>query len=127
METLRLDKWLFAARFYKSRSLASGAVSGGKVHLAGKRTKPSHRVSPGDILEIRRGQEKYTVIVRQLSDKRGPASAARQLYEETATSLAERESKRREERTLTRCAPHPVRRPNKQERRQIIHFTRKRD
>ena len=125
MDTIRLDKWLFAARFFKSRSLASEAVSGGKVHADGKRVKPSHRVREGEVLDIRRGREHYTVIVHRLSDKRGPASLAQQLYEETNDSAAQREIRRAEARMPGSAMPHPSRRPSKQERRQIIRFTRK--
>ena len=125
MDAVRLDKWLFAARFFRSRSLASEAVSGGKVHVGGRRIKPSHRVREGDVLEIRRGQENYTIVVRQISDRRGPASIAQQLYEETADSAAQREARRAAARMPGTAVPHPSRRPSKQERRQIVRFTRK--
>ena len=125
MEAVRLDKWLFAARFFKSRTLASEAVSGGKVHAGGKRVKPSHRVRPGETVEIRKGGERYIIVVRQLSEKRGPASAARLMYEETALSIAQRETRRAQARATGTSMPSPSRRPNKQERRKIIRFTRK--
>ncbi len=125
MEAVRLDKWLFAARFFKSRSLASEAVSGGKVHAGGKRVKPSHRVRLGETVEIRKGGEIYIIVVRQLSEKRGPASAARLMYEETAHSIAQRETRRARARATGLSMPSPSRRPNKQERRKIVRFTRK--
>ncbi|MGV6857679.1 MAG: RNA-binding S4 domain-containing protein [bacterium] len=89
---VRLDKWLWASRFFKTRSLASAAVSGGKVHCNGQRCKPSRTVNIGDELEIHRGLERYVVTVEGLSEKRGPAPVARTLYTETAESLVAREN-----------------------------------
>lgn len=88
---MRLDKWLWAARFFKTRSLATQAVNGGRVHLDGERTKPSKELRPGSTLKITRGELTYVVIVRDVSDRRGPASTARLLYEETPESVAARE------------------------------------
>jgi ribosome-associated heat shock protein Hsp15 len=91
MERARIDKWLWAARFFKSRSLATAAVNGGLAQLNGARVKPSKEVAAGDELEITIGQTRRVVIVRGLSERRGPAKEAVELYEETAASLAARE------------------------------------
>jgi ribosome-associated heat shock protein Hsp15 len=91
MERVRIDKWLWAARFYKSRSLATEAVNGGRAQLNGARVKPSREVGPGDELEVTIGQTRRVVIVRGVSERRGPAKAAALLYEETPQSVAARE------------------------------------
>jgi len=88
---VRLDKWLWAARLFKTRGLASEAVKGGKVSLNGNRPKPSREVKLGDRLQVRQGFDERELIVRGLSDRRGPASVAQQLYAETAESLQRRE------------------------------------
>jgi ribosome-associated heat shock protein Hsp15 len=119
---VRLDKWLWCARFFKTRSLAAAAVSGGKVHVNGARVKPAHEVHIGERLEISRGGERYRVVVRGLSSKRGPASSAQQLYEETAASRETR-SRHAELRKLAALAsPAPSRRPDKKSRRLIHRF-----
>ena len=87
---LRLDKWLWAARFYKTRSLATAAVGAGDVRVAGERVKPARDVKPGDELQIRRGDDVIDVIVRGLSAVRGPAPVAQALYEETDESRMRR-------------------------------------
>ncbi len=91
MERVRIDKWLWAARFYKSRSLAADAVDGGRAQLNGARVKPSKEVGAGDELEVTIGQTRRVVIVRGVSDRRGPAKAAALLYDETPESVAARE------------------------------------
>ena len=88
---VRLDKWLWAARFYKTRSLATAAVAGGKVHVNGERAKPAKPVAPGDTVRIRIPPYEWIVVVRGLAERRGPAPAAAGLYEETAASRAARE------------------------------------
>ncbi|HTT10446.1 MAG TPA: RNA-binding S4 domain-containing protein [Burkholderiaceae bacterium] len=90
-EGLRLDKWLWAARFFKSRSLASEAVELGRVRLRGARIKPAHPTRVGDALEVLVGATRLEIVVRALSARRGPAPVARMLYEETAESVARRE------------------------------------
>ena len=122
LETVRIDKWLWAARFFKTRSLASRAVTGGKVHLNNERIKPSSAISVGDRLEIRRLEDVFIVDVRVLSDKRGPARVAQTLYEETAESLAAREQEREERRLTRQVSPAPKGRPDKRARRQIHRF-----
>ena len=87
---VRIDKWLWAARFYKTRSLAADAITSGKVELNGERTKPAKTVKTGDSLRIRSGIFEQVVLVKALSDKRGPATVAQALYAETAESAAAR-------------------------------------
>ena len=88
---VRLDKWLWAARFFKTRSLAAEAVAGGKVHVGGQRSKPAHAVRIGEMLRIQRGPDEYLITVKALSDRRGPAREAILLYEEAAESRLRRE------------------------------------
>jgi ribosome-associated heat shock protein Hsp15 len=115
VEGVRLDKWLWAARFYKTRSLATDAVLGGHVHVGDVRVKPSREVRLGETLEITQGPRRRTVVVTGLSDKRGPASVAQGLYEETAESIARGEQRRLER----RAEPQPVGRPSKVDRRRL--------
>lgn len=122
-DKVRLDKWLWAARFFKTRGLATEAINGGHVHLNGHRPKPSRTIAPGDVLIIRRGQDEYIVTVRELSDKRGPASVAQQLYEESEESRTERERRAEQRRLQAAAEPRPAKRPDKKGRRQIIRFT----
>lgn len=123
---MRIDKWLWAARFFKTRSMAAQAVSGGKVHLNKTRIKPARTVQPGDELWIRRGEAEFVVIVQAISDKRRPAKEARLLYEETETSVQQREATREEKRLeATNRMYGPMKRPDKRARRQIRSFTRK--
>jgi ribosome-associated heat shock protein Hsp15 len=90
MNTVRIDKWLWAARFFKTRSLASAAVENGKVRLNGERVKPAHSVKPGDTLQVDNGATEWELTVQGLSDKRGPAPVAQALYAETEAGLAKR-------------------------------------
>lgn len=124
-DKVRLDKWLWAARFFKARAQATEAVEGGKVHVNGARAKPARPVRVGDKLEIQRGGEEFTVVVRELSDRRGPASAAQGLYEETEESRTRRAQLREERHLHAALGPAPSQRPNKQQRRRIIRFTGK--
>ncbi|MCB2182770.1 MAG: RNA-binding S4 domain-containing protein [Desulfobulbaceae bacterium] len=123
---VRIDKWLWAARFFKTRSMASKAVSGGHVHLNGARVKAARSVSVGDELRIVRNETEFIVVVLELSEKRGPATIARTLYEETEESIAAREMSR-EKRKLLRMGRDfpPAKRPGKRDRRLIREFTRK--
>lgn len=119
---LRLDKWLWYARFFKTRSLAAAAVAGGKVHVNGVRAKPSHEPRVGDRLTITRGPERYEIIVRALAARRGAADVAQKLYEETAASL-ETHARHAELRKLaTLASPAPTKRPDKKSRRLIHRF-----
>ncbi|MDX5332630.1 MAG: RNA-binding protein [Gammaproteobacteria bacterium] len=116
---LRLDKWLWAARFFKTRAAATAAIGGGKVHVNGQRVKPARTVRPGDRLEILRGEERYEVVVAALNDQRRPATEAAGLYEETPESLAKREALA-ETRRLDRLARVETGgRPNKRDRRRL--------
>ncbi len=115
---VRLDKWLWAARFFKTRRLATEAIAGGHVHLDGQRVKPSRPVRVGDRLEIRKGEVRFEIDVLALSERRGPASKAAKLYRETPESLARRE-REREARRLVAQAPAPARRPDKRARRRL--------
>ncbi len=119
---VRIDKWLWAARFFKTRSLAREAIVGGKVHLNGNRVKPGRSLSPGDSLRIQRGAEQYIIDVLELSTRRGPASEAQALYEETEESRVKRD-KCAEQRKLERQQQATrVRRPDKRQRRRLVRF-----
>lgn len=124
-ERVRIDKWLWAARFFKTRVLAGEAVDGGKVHVNGDRVKAARPLKPGDRLEIRRGQEQFEVIVRALSERRGPASVAQELYEETESSAARRQAAAEQQRALAAATPHFEGRPDKRSRRALAKFTRR--
>jgi ribosome-associated heat shock protein Hsp15 len=119
---MRIDKWLWAARFFKTRSLAQQAIAAGRVKLDQERIKPAHEVKSGDVLSIRNGEVEWGVTVIALSDKRGPADAARKLYRESDASRAERE--RRQD--LRRYSPEPASsikgRPTKRDRRRLDDF-----
>ena len=125
MDTVRVDKWLWAARFFKTRSLAAKKVGAGHVTLAGARIKPAKLVQVGDLLSIRIGYATYTVRVCALSERRGPASVARQLYEETAESVAKREQEAAERQLVKSMAVRPAKRPDKRDRRKIRQFLKK--
>jgi ribosome-associated heat shock protein Hsp15 len=119
----RIDKWLWCARFFKTRSLAAEAVSGGKVHVDGQRVKPSRLVRAAMVLEIRRGTEQWQVDIVATAKRRGPASEAHALYEETADSLARREFEREARKLARQTAPVvPDRRPGKRDRRKLTAF-----
>jgi len=123
VERVRIDKWLWAARFFKTRSLASQAVDGGKVKLNGQRVKPAKDVKPGDELLIFAGELAWTVNVIALSERRGPAEAARKLYAESEASQARRQAAIE----MRRLQAVPLReergRPSKRDRRLIRRFT----
>jgi ribosome-associated heat shock protein Hsp15 len=120
----RLDKWLWAARFYKTRSLAVEAVNGGKVHLNKQRVKPSRNIKPNDILTISKPPYEHVVEVLGLSNQRRPAPEAQQLYQETEESITKREQLRIEIKNQPLGFRHDKGRPNKRDRRHIIKFTR---
>ena len=120
MESVRIDKWLWAARFFKTRALATEAVLGGRVRLNGERVKPAKDVRAADVVEVRIGEMRWTVVVRAVAEKRGSARVAATLYEETAESIAERErisAERRLSRPLGADLGGP--RPTKQDRRRM--------
>lgn len=119
LERLRLDKWLWAARFFKTRALASEAVDGGRVQWNGQRVKPAREVKPGDRLDILAGEQHWTVLVLTLNPRRGPAAEARLMYEETPDSAAARIQAQE----VRKIAPEPAQaihgRPTKRDRRQL--------
>jgi ribosome-associated heat shock protein Hsp15 len=124
-EAIRIDKWLWAARFFKTRSLAAEAVNGGKIEVNGARAKASRIMRLGDTLTIRRGPYEWTVVVKGLAKLRRPAPEAQILYEETAESIRQREAASAQlklERTPEFNSPG---RPSKKDRRAVLRFTKR--
>ena len=119
-ERTRLDKWLWAARFYKTRGLAKAAINGGKVHVNEMRVKAAKAVAIGDILRITHGEVARTVVVTGFAERRGSASVAATLYAETAASVTRREADRMDRRLRNAGLSEPNRRPDKQERRKLL-------
>jgi ribosome-associated heat shock protein Hsp15 len=125
VEEVRLDKWLWAARFFKTRSLAAEAASGGKIEINGEGAKPSRVVRVGDRMSIRRGPYEWTVIVKSTSRLRGPASEAQQLYGETEESARKREAAAAQLKLERPPEFESSGRPSKRDRRAIARFTKK--
>ena len=124
LEPIRIDKWLWCVRLFKTRALARQAIIAGHVRLNGVRVKPARTVSIGDALDITTPVSPRSFVVKGMPRRRGPAAEAKQMYEESAESI-EKWNKAIEERKLQRVAsPHPERRPDKRDRRRIIRFTR---
>jgi len=121
---MRIDKWLWAARFFKTRSLAQQAVAGGRAKLNGDRVKAAHAVKSGDALLVRISEIEWDVVVRGLSESRGPAEQARKLYEESATGRAERQRLMDLRRWGTEPASRLKGRPTKRDRRLLEKFSR---
>lgn len=121
---VRIDKWLWAARFFKTRSLAKQAIEGGKVHLDGQRVKPSKDIESGMVLMIRQGYDQKEIEVLSLSDKRGPAKVAETLYHETDESLLKREKLAEERKASAAYSARPDSKPNTRQRRHIHRFKR---
>lgn len=119
-EKVRLDKWLWAARFYKTRAIAKEAIDGGKVHLNGQRCKPGKEPKVGDELKLRVGWDEKIVIVKEVFDKRQKAELAQQLYEETPASIKSREGAAENRKALRGATPRPEHRPDKKQRRDIM-------
>ncbi len=119
---VRLDKWLWAARFFKTRALAKKAVEGGKVLLQGSRVKTSKEIHLDHILLIKQGPDEKTVVVTGLSDRRGSATEAAKLYLETEESISKREEARAHRKAVYQSMPVTDKKPTKKERRQIIRF-----
>lgn len=122
MYLVRLDKWLWAARFYKTRSIARDMIDGGKVRYNGQRAKPSKIVEVGAILTLRQGNEQKTIRVLAISDQRRSAREAEYLYQETFESITKRENIAEARKLNALTMPHPDRRPDKKERRTLIKF-----
>ena len=122
---MRIDKWLWAARFFKTRSLAQTAVESGKVKLHGERVKPAKELKAGDELVVRIGEYEWSITVKGLSDRRGPATEARGLYEESAESQARRTAQVADRRAQGAVFGERKGRPSKRDRRQIVRFIRK--
>ncbi|PVY83350.1 ribosome-associated heat shock protein Hsp15 [Pantoea ananatis] len=121
-EGVRLDKWLWAARFYKTRSIAREMIEGGKVHYNGQRSKPSKLVERDAELTLRQGNEERTVVIAEISEQRRPASEAQRLYRETEASIEKREKVALARKMNALTMPHPDRRPDKKERRDLMKF-----
>lgn len=124
-DQVRLDKWLWAARFFKTRALAAEAVSGGHVHVNEQRVKPARAVREGDEVSVTKGPFEFRVTVTALSARRGPAAQAQTLYEEHADSIAARAAVAEQRRVAAAAMPAPSHRPDKRQRRRIVRFTRK--
>lgn len=122
-EPIRLDKWLWAARFFKTRAIAKAAIEGGKIHCNGQRIKPSHKATIGATLVIRQGFTEKTIIIQGISNQRRSASEASLLYSETAESQAKRERQATERKTYGQTTHEG--RPDKKQRRQLIELNRK--
>lgn len=118
---VRLDKWLWAARFYKTRAVAKQAIEGGKVHCQGSRTKPSKEIEVGTVITLRQGFDEKIVIVKAISDQRRGAPEAQLLYEETEESIKKREDLALQRKSQPSHWPTPGR-PTKKQRRQIHRF-----
>ena len=119
MDRLRVDKWLWAARFFKTRSIAKTAIEGGKVHLSGQRVKVSREICVGEVLVIKQGWDEREIIVEALSDKRGSASAAQILYAETDASIARREREAQARKAAGGAVARPTNKPGKHERKAL--------
>ncbi|MDC8803619.1 ribosome-associated heat shock protein Hsp15 [Halomonas pacifica] len=125
MDSVRLDKWLWAARFFKTRALAKKAIEGGKVHYNGDRAKTSKSVELGALIRVPQGWDVWEVEVLALSDQRRGAPEARALYRETAESVARRERESEARRLTNQAMQHPLKRPDKKQRREIQRFQRR--
>jgi len=117
-----LDKWLWAARFFKTRSVARDAVSGGKVHLNGNRAKPGRTLSVDDVLRIQRGDDEYTITIIEIASRRGPAAVAQTLYEESDESRVKREKLVEQRKLEHEQHAGRERRPDKRQRRRLVRF-----
>jgi len=120
--SVRLDKWLWAARFFKTRSVARDAVSGGKVHLNGNRAKPGRTLSVDDVLRIQRGDDEYTITIIEIASRRGPAAVAQTLYEESDESRVKREKLVEQRKLEHEQHAGRERRPDKRQRRRLVRF-----
>ncbi|RUO56291.1 MULTISPECIES: ribosome-associated heat shock protein Hsp15 [Pseudidiomarina] len=124
MENVRLDKWLWAARFYKTRSLARQMVQSGKVHVDGQRPKPAKTISVGQLIKLKKGYDVMEVEVLELSDQRRGAPEAQKLYQETEASKERREREAELRKANALYNPHPDHKPDKKERRELLKMKR---
>jgi ribosome-associated heat shock protein Hsp15 len=124
-DKVRIDKWLWAARFFRTRALARDAIKGGKVQIEGVRVKPGRTLSVGDSLTIRRGEEEYTITVEDTGERRLSASLAQEKYTENPESKSRREAAAEQRKLDYQARQDRVRRPDKRQRREIIRFTKK--
>lgn len=124
-EGSRIDKWLWGARFFKTRSIARDAVAGGKVELNGHGAKPGRTLKPGDRLNIQRGEERFEITVLDTEDRRVAAELAARRYEESAASIAQRAQAAEQRKIDRESGMVSTGRPDKRQRRQIINFTRR--
>ena len=122
IQSIRVDKWLWAARFYKTRSLATQAINGGKVHLNGNRIKPGRQLASGDLLSIQKGLYRFDVKVEQLTSRRSPADEAHLLYNESEASEQTRHSLYKQCKLKGNSARYRARRPDQRTRRMIRQF-----
>ncbi|MBR9871611.1 MAG: ribosome-associated heat shock protein Hsp15 [Gammaproteobacteria bacterium] len=126
-QKVRLDKWLWASRFYKTRSLAKEAIEGGKVHYNGQRTKPGKIVEAGAKVTLRQGWQEKIVVIDGISDRRRGAPEAQTLYHETSESAKKREELAWQRKTMQAAQLPPARRPSKKDRRKIQRFREEND
>ena len=124
-EELRIDKWLWTSRFFKTRSLATQAVNGGKVHLNGQRVKAGRMVKIGNTLSIQKSSDLYEIIILDISQTRRPAKEACRLYEESEQSRLKREREHEIKKLASATRPVPRRKPDKREREQLRNFKQK--
>ena len=122
---VRIDKWLWAARFYKTRAVARDAIKGGKVQLNGARVKPGKTLSHNDKLIVRRGEDEWEITVLDLGDRRVSATLAQEKFEESPASKARREASAEQRKLEHQAHANRQRRPDKRQRRQIVSFTKK--
>lgn len=125
IDKIRIDKWLWTARFFKTRSQATQAVQGGKVHLNGQRVKPSRTVSVGDELKINKLEQLFEVTIKGINRYRRPAKEARELYDESEASIKNREDQSQMRRLIRAPGAAPAKRPDKRDRRKIRQFIKK--
>lgn len=123
LQTVRIDKWLWAARFFKTRSLATEAVDGGKVKVNGQRVKPAKDVRPGDAVEVHVGEYVWELTVKALADRRGSADVARTLYDESEASRVRRQAQMAQRKVYVEPAAEMHGRPTKKDRRAMRRFT----
>jgi ribosome-associated heat shock protein Hsp15 len=125
-DAVRLDLWLWAARFFKTRRLAADAIKGGKVTVNGAKGKPAKEVRAGQRIAVTKGAYEFVVAVDDVADKRGPAAEAEKLYTETAESVERRQQVKAQQRSVAAAMPHTDHRPDRRDRRQLARFKRER-